>query len=339
MRMDDCTPAFRLSPDFSGTVLVRQGGEICYKASRGYAVRGDYIPNALDTRFSLASVSKAFTAVAILQLVEEGYVSLDDTLADLLPNDMFSGFSEGVTIHRLLTHTSGIPDYFDESVMTDYADLWKEKPSCRMRCPADFLPLFQNLPMQFEPGSRFSYNNAGFVALALVVEAKTGKPFAEAITERVFAKAGMTESGYFSLDRLPSRCASGYRKDDSGWVSNLFSIPPVGGGDGGAWCNAADLMRFWDALAGHVLLGPTLSAQMLKRQTETGDGDGYGYGIWMKNMGKHDAWYLQGCDPGVSATSLFDPVQDVAYVVLSNTEFGVWEPDAELTRLVRTEGL
>ncbi len=332
-------PAIRLPENFAGTVLIRRGTNVCYQVSRGYSDRSDYVPNAPDTRFSMASVGKVFTAVTLLQLVEEGWIGLEDSLSEVLPEGVLAGFPDGVTVGRLLSHTSGIPDYFDESVMKDYAELWNNRPVHRMRRPTDFLPLFQDLPMQFEPGTAFCYNNAAFVVLALIIENVTGKPFTEVVQARVFDKAGMADSGYYMNDRLPSRCARGYRKIGVDWVSNIFDIPPVGNGDGGAWSTGMDMLRFWDALSSHVLLGPTLTSRMLQRQWRDEEETGYGFGVWLKNMGKHDAWYLQGCDPGVSATSLFDPVRNVAYVILSNTEFGAWELDMELTRLIRMDEL
>ncbi len=328
-------PPFIFPVDFSGTLVIRKGREVVFQAARGYANRSDYMPNGIGTRYSLASVSKAFTAVAILQLAEEGRFLLEEEVFTLLPHQSFLHFTPGVTVHRLLTHSSGIPDYFDEAVQDDYAALWQERAASRMRRPADFLPMFRDRPMQFVPGTAFRYNNAGYILLALLVEEMTGKPFAEAMAERVFRKGGMAGSGYFALDRMPSCCATGYREDEIGWRSNIFDIPPVGGGDGGAWSHAQDLLRFWDAVCDGTLLGQTMKSLMHKRHQTARNGDGYGYGVWLKDMGDHDAWFLEGCDPGASAFSFLDPVREVSFVILSNTDYGVWDLSAEIIRLVR----
>lgn len=321
--------------DFSGTVVIRKGMDICFRASRGYANRSDHIPNAVETRYALASVSKAFTAVAVLQLVEEGCFLLENEISVILADRLPAGYARGVTVHQLLTHSSGISDYFDESIQDDYSALWQHRSVSLMRRPADFLPMFVDLPMQFSPGSSFRYNNAGYVVLALLVEKFTGKNFSEAIGERVFQKSGMPESGYFSCDRLPSHCAIGYREDEAGWRSNIFDIPPVGNGDGGAWSNSLDLLRFWDAIIDGTLLGPVMRSQMMKSHWDTQSGDGYGYGVWLKDMGNHHAWFLQGCDPGASAVTLMDPVWNISFVVLGNTDFGVWDISAELIDLMK----
>ena len=323
-----------LPADFTGSLAVRKNGQLLYQACRGYANRSEFIPKSLHTRYQLATVSKVFTAVVILQLVEEGRLRVEDRLLALLPDLSLTWVSPDVTVHSLLTHTSGVPDYFDESVMDDYSALWKDRPIHTMRQPADFLPLMAKSPVQFAPGTAFRYNNGGFVLLALVVEKLTGLPFARACEERVFRKAGMHDAGYFHVDRMPSRCATGYREKEDGWVSNLFDLPPVGGGDGGAWCGTDDLFQFWEALANGTLLGLPLVSRMMHPHTEEPDGDAYGYGVWLKEMGGHHAWFLQGCDPGVSAVSLMDPVRGISFSVLGNTERAAWDVSGELIRRI-----
>lgn len=323
-----------LPADFTGSLAVRKNGRMLHQACRGYANRSEFIPNTLATRFQLASVSKVFTAVVILQLVEEGRLRLEDRFSTLLPDLSPPWISADVTIHSLLTHTSGVPDYFDESVMDDYSALWKNRPIHAMRQPADFLPLMALSPVQFAPGVSFRYNNGGFVLLALVVERLTGQPFVQSVSERVFQRAGMQDAGYFHVDRMPSRCAVGYRDTGHGWVSNLFDLPPVGGGDGGAWCGTDDLFRFWDALADGTLLGLPLVSRMMHPHAAEPEGDAYGYGVWLKEMGGHHAWFLQGCDPGVSAVTLMDPVRGISFVVLGNTERAAWDVSGELIRRI-----
>ncbi len=305
--------------------MFRESGVIGWQAARGYANRSDHLPNRLNTRYGLASVSKCFTAVTILQLVEEGTLHLEDSLQRLLPDRTFPLWSPDISLHHLLTHTSGIPDYFDESVMTDYAMLWQDRPVYGMRSPADFLPMFADKPAVFPPAERFQYNNSGFILLGLAVEYHTGKPFAEAVKERVFMKAGMFSSGYFPVETLPPSCAIGYVGDGSQWKSNIFDIPPIGGGDGGAWCTVPDLLAFWDALQGGRLLGEEMLRRMTTVHAAKEDEEAYGYGIWLKDLGTHRGWYLQGSDPGVNAASLMDPKTGNAFVVLGNSDHGVWE--------------
>ena len=163
-----------LSPGFRGCVhIVRDGQPLLTRAS-GYADLANQIPNTPATRFASASAGKAFVAVGILQLIQSGRLSPEDTLGRLLDLDL-GRIDPHVTVRQLLTHTSGVPDYFDESVMDDYEALWRDFPNYRVRKNADLLPLFTDKPMAEPPGARFRYNNSGYVLLALVLEAVTGR--------------------------------------------------------------------------------------------------------------------------------------------------------------------
>src|SRR5690606_39835687 len=185
--------------DFSGTVLVKRNNDVLQQQSSGYANRADWILNNVETRFGIASGCKIFTAVAICQLVEKGQLSFESKLSEIL-DIPFTRFDDEITIHHLLTHTAGIPDYFDEEVMEDFADLWVNQPMYLMRNGRDFLPLFQHEPMKLAVGERFHYNNAGYILLGLIVEQVSGRHFDEYVTEKIFNRAGMEHSGYFELD-------------------------------------------------------------------------------------------------------------------------------------------
>lgn len=159
--------------DFSGAVMLQNGDGHAETASFGYANRADLLKNNLETRFGIASGCKLFTAIAICQLVEEGRLTYNTRLKDCLDIE-FPSFSEGITIHHLLTHTSGIPDYFDEDIMDDFEELWIKRPMYHIRSLKDFLPMFQNEQMKFSPGESFYYNNAGYILLGLIVEQAPG---------------------------------------------------------------------------------------------------------------------------------------------------------------------
>ena len=249
---------------FSGVVLVHERGQTTFARAYGLAQRSEALPNTLATRFATASGSKTFTAVAICQLVARGLLAFDMPLTACVPVPL-PFCDPSVTLHQLLTHTSGIPDYFDEAVEDDYGALWRDVPMYRMRSPADFLPLLYNRPMQFAPGSRFHYNNAGIVILALVVEHVAGMPFHRYVTQHVFQAGGMVDSGYFATDQLPPRTAYGYLDDapDGEWRTNFFAVPIIGGGDGGAYVTAPDIIAFWAALLDNRLLPAPLTEALL----------------------------------------------------------------------------
>lgn len=175
-------------------------------------------------------------------------LSFETKLEDCLTVN-FPNYEKGITIHQLLTHTSGIPDYFDEEVMDHFEELWVKNPMYHMRSIEDFLHLFQNEPIKFKAGERFHYNNAGYILLGLIVEEVSQLEFAEYVEERIFKKANMTSSGYFELDALPERTALGYIDLPNGkWKTNIYSLPVKGGSDGGAFVTVSDMAKLWDSL-------------------------------------------------------------------------------------------
>ncbi len=193
--------------------------------SYGYVNRSEQIQHDVTTRFGIASGCKLFTAIAISQLVEQGKLSFSTSLDSFQTFDL-PHLSPNVTVHQLLTHTSGIPDYFNESVSDDLEALWRDIPMYRLQQLCDFLPLFQQKTMKDEPVARFSYNNAGYILLGLIVEEVTGQSFTDYIEQSIFQPADMTASGYFSLDALPPKTALGYIDNSDGtWRTNQYAIP------------------------------------------------------------------------------------------------------------------
>ncbi|WP_443146827.1 serine hydrolase domain-containing protein [Paenibacillus sp. OSY-SE] len=291
-----------------------------------YANRSEQSKNNTSTRYGIASGCKLFTGIAICQLVEGGKLSFDTKLKECLDVN-FPNFDEGITIHHLLTHTSGIPDYFDEEVMEGYEELWIETPMYQIRNLKDFLPLFQDKPMKRNVGERFHYNNAGYILLGLIVEQASQLSFVEYVEEHIFRKAGMEESGYFEFDALPSRTALGYIDYPNGtWKTNIYSLPVKGGSDGGAFVTVNDMTKLWDALMNHLLLSETYTQQLLTRHIRTNeDNNFYGYGVWIEIFETDILKYhVMGYDPGVSFHSAFYPGNSIKVVVCSNKSDGAY---------------
>lgn len=283
---------------FSGAILARDKGTI-FERGYGYANRSELTPNGPNTRFGIASGCKIFTSVAICKLVQDGVLSFDSYLKDCL-NYSFPYFDSEITIHHLLTHSAGIPDYFDEEVMGDFEELWKDYPMYSMQSPKDFLPLFQNGQMKFSPGERFSYNNAGFILLGLVVEQITGMEFSEYVDKNIFQRSGMLDSGYFRMDQLPERTAIGYIDEDQTWKTNIYSLPIKGGPDGGAYTTVHDLDRFWDSLSNYQLLSQAYTEILLTPHIQEDSQTYYGYGVWILMFDDTVfKYFVMGSDPGV----------------------------------------
>ena len=188
--------------NFRGNAYIVQNGEVLCNYSGGFADLANEIPNSPETRFACASMSKTFTAVGILQLIERGLLNFSDKIGAILDFDL-KNIDPDVTVEQLLTHTSGVPDYFDESVMDDYEALWKIFPNYRIRHNSDMLPLFINKPMMYPKGEKFQYNNSGYVLLAAIIEKVTGTDFDIYLKQNIFEKSGMKSTGYFAPTTKP----------------------------------------------------------------------------------------------------------------------------------------
>lgn len=312
--------------DFSGTVLIAVGAETVLHACHGIANRATAVPVMKRTRFEVASLSKMFTAAAVLSVLDDADVSVHAPVTDLLPERRRPRTMDpGVTVHHLLTHTSGIGDYAEEDeslpgYVADYAALWRDLPSYRMRRPDDFLPLYTDLPPVSRPGESYHYCNAGFVLLGALLEELTGGEFTEVVTARVLRPAGMAHSGYFALDEARPDIALGYlppERPGGLWRSNIYSIPIVGGGDGGAFVTALDVDRFLRAVASGALLGPGTTARMLTPHAQVDDGLWMGYGAYLRADG---SFGYGGGDPGVEAIARHLPSKEATMVILANIE-------------------
>jgi D-alanyl-D-alanine carboxypeptidase len=310
--------------EFSGTVLVTRGSETLLEVAAGYADRSTSTPLRVGTRFGLASLSKPFTAAAVLDCARQGLLRLDDRVVDLLPASRRPRtLSPPVTVRHLLTHTSGIGDYAEEDpdlpgYVEDYGSLWRDLPSYRMERADDFLPLYVDAAPVCEAGREFHYCNAGYVLLAAVLEQVTGHPFAGIVVERVFTPAGMDGAGYPRLDEAHPDVAQGYlpAEGDRPRRTNIYSVPVVGGGDGGAVAGVWDLDRFLRAVASGSLLGEEATRQLLGRHVPVGEHEWIGLGLFVG-----PDWFGHGGgDPGVETGARFFPGTDTALVVLCNEE-------------------
>lgn len=322
---------------FSGAYFVNKNGETL-TGSHKYANYSEKIKNQIDTRFPIASGSKIFTSVAIGLLVEREKISFDTRLKDCVSVN-FPYFNKDITIHHLLTHTSGVPDYFNENEMDDYEVLWQNTPMYQMREPKDFLPLFQNEKMQNRVGQKFHYNNAGYILLGLVIEHITKERFTDFIEKHIFQKIGMKDSGYFELDCLPERTALGYLKLPTGELkSNIYSIPAKGGPDGGAFVTVKDMAKFWHALMNNQLLSKKLTCQFIRPREVVVEEDYiyYGYAGFMEvNADKEVTQFIQmGYDPGINYRAVYVPKHQLTIIVCSNESEHAYEVLKEIESII-----
>jgi CubicO group peptidase (beta-lactamase class C family) len=209
---------------FNGTVLVAENGKVIYKQGFGMANMEWGIQNTPDTKFRLGSITKQFTSMLTLQLVEQQKIKIDGKISDYLP-DYRKDIGEKVTIHHLLTHTSGIPSYTSQPGFF-------ENVSRNPYKVADFVKKYASGNLEFEPGSKYSYNNSGYFLLGAIIEQVTGKPYEQVLKERILDPIGMKNTGYDHHETLMPKRAAGYTKTGDGYRNAAYldmSIPYAAG--------------------------------------------------------------------------------------------------------------
>lgn len=256
---------------FSGTVLIAQGDELLLTHACGEASKRFHVPNNIETKFNLGSMNKMFTATAVTQIVEKGLLSFEDTIdkhvdESWLPKEITSK----ITVHHLLTHTSGLGSYFNETYMKGSKGLYRKVN--------DFKPLVKGEKPAFEPGKRFRYSNTGMLLLGVVIESVTGQSYFDYIRKNIYEPAGMKNSDSYEMDYPVENLAIGYSPDlksKYGWQNNLFKHVIKGGPAGGGFSTVGDLHRFARAFQA----GKLVSADSLKTILKDHSGENYGYGF------------------------------------------------------------
>lgn len=322
---------------FSGVVGIEQGDQALLLDAFGYASRTWNVPTTVETRFDTASITKLFTAVATLQLVEKGAFALDTSVIRYLELER-TGISPAVTPYHLLTHTSGIADDADEEAGERYEDLFRDRPNYSIVETADFLPQFVGKVPNFAPGEGCRYCNVGYVLLGLMIEQATRSTYRSYVSEHIFARAGMNRSGFFRMDIIEPDVAEGVEAMENadgvvvGWQRNIYSYPPIGGPDGGAHVTVGDLLRFHRAVTDGRLLGATPTAQLLspmERHGARGAGShlmGFGFEFETDANDVVRCYWKEGVNIGVSGMLRHYPLQDITFAVLAVGEDAAWSP-------------
>ena len=303
---------------FSGVVRVDRGDHVELEAAYGLADRAHGVPMTPQHRLGTASVTKGFTALAVLSLVADGALALQTPARSVLGSDL-PLIDDGVTVEHLLSHRSGIGDYVDESQLTSSADYVMPVPVHTLVTTEDYLAVLDGHPQVSPPGTAVVYNNGAFVVLALIAERVAGVPFADLVAARVWEPAGMVDTAFLRSDELPGSAAAGYLYAD-GLRTNLLHLPVRGSGDGGAYTTAADMAAFWRALTGCRIVPERWLAEMLvPRHPSSPDSLGYGLGVWLHHDG---ALELHGYDAGVSFWTVHDPRSSSIWTVGCTTSEG-----------------
>jgi CubicO group peptidase (beta-lactamase class C family) len=331
--------------DFSGVCLVRQGDRDIVHQAFGFAHRGFTIPNDVTTRFDIASVTKIFTAAAIMQLVDQGKLALDTRVMPFLEIEG-TPVSDNVTVFHCLTHTSGIADDADEEAGEEYELLFVDKPNYSIRETKDFLPQCTEKQPNFRPGEGVRYNNCAFVLLGLVIEKVTGMPYRDYVRRHIFAPAGMETADFCAMDGVCPNLAEHYKQleglaGEKAWRKNIYSYPPIGSPDGGATVTANDLAQFIRAIQTHQLMSESASRELLSPQVvreedpELGSlWNGFGFEFELDRDGVVIAFGKDGVNAGVASICMHYPASDTTIVILANQDCNVWEMLDEIVKVI-----
>ncbi len=310
--------------DFSGVVLVGQGSEAVYQAAYGLADRALGTPNTVETRFNLASLDKMFTGVAVMQLVERGLLSVETRVGNILPDYPERQVAAQVTVHQLLTHTSGLGDYFDSPLLP--AGL------SELDGLDDYFRLFADEPLLSTPGTATRYSNSGFIVLGLIVERITGMSYTDYVREHIFVPAGMASTGSFAQDEDFLPRAIGYTTadfagDDTGVLAENWPLLPLRGGSaGGGYSTAGDLFHFGRALVGHALLLAETTRLTLAGKVQTANpAMTFAYGFMDRIEAGQRVVGHGGGYAGITNSFSFYPASTYTVVILSNMGTGAME--------------
>jgi CubicO group peptidase (beta-lactamase class C family) len=314
---------------FSGAVLVAKGDGVLFEKAYGEANKDFKALNNVNTKFNLGSMNKMFTSVAFAQLVEAGKLSFDDSLSKFMPDFPDKEAAEKIKIKHLLSHTSGLGNYFNRTFM--------EGSRARFRTVDDFLELAKTEKMQFEPGTKWQYSNTGMLVLGKVIEKASGQNYFDYIRENVYKKAGMTNSDSYELDTVNPNLAVGYEKSftEQGvrFQNNIFMHVIRGGPAGGGYSTVGDLLKFARALQSGKLVGKEYVKLLTTPKPELKSPDyGFGFGIDTEpNTVGHSGGFA-----GISSELIIFTDADYTAVVLSNYGGGSQSVTTKIRTLVQS---
>lgn len=319
-KADELLKTYADQHKFYGTALIAKGDQVLLNKGYGFSNTGDKKANNETSIFQIGSITKQFTAALILMLEEQKKLSVQDKLSKYFPQ-----FPAGdkITIHHLLTHTSGIYNYTNnQEVMMSGGS----KPIDQKR----MLSLFQDKPLDFEPGEKYSYSNSGYVLLGYIIEKVTGKAWEQNVRENILKPLGMTNTGFDYAGLKADAKTTGYFS-----VSDVGSVPaPIidstfSYAAGSIYTNTADLLKWERALA----KGKLLKKESWKKATTPGK-EAYGYGLAIDSLHGQQRIHHGGGIPGYTSNAMWFPAQDYTLILFSNTSSNLGKLSNDLAAIL-----
>lgn len=307
VRVESLLDNFHKADLFNGVALIAQDGKIIWSKGWGMADRQQEIPNTSQTIFRIYQTTSQFTAAAILLLEQEGKLKVEGAICTYLDNCPAAW--QPVTIHHLLSHTSGIPNYFDATPSEAY-NLTRTGAT-----PDQIVALFRDRPLAFAPGAGYEWSNSNFVLAGLIIERAAGQPYADFVQQRLLDPSRMTHSGYGDpSEAMALGYASSWAKEPMPFaVSALYAA-------GGLYSTAEDLFRWHEALFGYQLLDETQVQKMLTAYTTNEDGNDLGYGFLMNKIAGQTWAGNGGMFDGYAARIVRYLDNQITVVLLSNQD-------------------
>jgi CubicO group peptidase (beta-lactamase class C family) len=298
-------------------LLTKVGGE----ASKSY-----HVPNNMDTKFNLGSMNKMFTAISIVQLIDKGLLSFQDPISKYVDESWLpKSVTDKVTIHHLLTHTSGLGSYFNDTYQKSSRELFRKVD--------DYKPLIKDDKLAFEPGKQFQYSNTGMFLLGVVIEKVTGQSYFDYVRKNISEPAGMKNTDSYEMDYPIENLAIGYSPDWKSpyhWQNNLYKHVLKGGPAGGGFSTAGDLFRFARALQTGKLLKPE-SLQLLWKDYA---GANYGYGFVVREGPNGKVVGHSGGFDGINSNLNIYLDRGYIVAVLSNYDMGAGPVQSKIDQLL-----
>lgn len=308
LKIDSMINQFVETKQFSGVVLVAKNNQVLYQRAVGYADKENKILNTVNSNFNIASMGKTFTATMIMQLVQEGKLRLDETVQAILSAYKIKK-ADSIKVFHLLTHTSGVGNYMEHA---DY-----EENRNTLKSLADVMPYVVAMePTMNKVGERFDYSNSGFIILGRMIEKITGKSYAQNLQERIFRKAGISNSyiHYPATFHAPKEAVPYLAYTAATFVNGVSDEFPAFS-DGGMQSNAVDLYRFANALLRNKLLKPGMRDSMWNGKIEMGRNAKYSFG-WMDNANEYGKHIYSHDGGGKGFSSDLKIVKEDGYVIV-----------------------
>ncbi|MBK7871218.1 MAG: beta-lactamase family protein [Saprospiraceae bacterium] len=313
--LDEYVKNLNTNFDLSGSILIAERGQILYEKYFGYADLDKKVKISNQTLFNIASGGKMFTAIAIAQLVEKGKLNYNDNITKYLNGFADKSKADKITIHHLLSHTSGIAEYWSGQ---------NNKAVYSATNINDHLKIVYQAGFDFEAGTQYQYCNSNFILLGAIIEKVTGKSFYDIIQSEIFNPAGMSASGYFNYGSKNTATSLARGEKENTWKEGRHGIK--GSSAGGAYSNGRDILKFSRVLKNNALIGEKTFKNIITPQNKGLDiTEDYGYGFIIQKSAQEITYGHGGTTDGVNFEFRYFPGQDITLVVFSNQNNGAYD--------------